>query len=97
MENGAEAGSDAVEMARGTLVTYTGDDTDAVMADSNVADPSIAPDLDSQPLTDWGVSVVDQDVLERNVAAQVQSHITRAKLRLMQPCQKERMNWIKGD
>jgi hypothetical protein len=30
-----------------------------------------AADLDSQPLNDLGVSVMDQDVLERNVAAQV--------------------------
>ena len=28
-------------------------------------------DLDSQPLDDLGVSVMDQDVLERNVAAKV--------------------------
>ena len=32
---------------------------------------SAAADLDSQPLNDLGVSVMDQDVLERNVAAQV--------------------------
>ena len=31
----------------------------------------VAADLDSQPLNDLGVSVMDQDVLERNVAAQV--------------------------
>jgi len=31
----------------------------------------ITADLDSQPLNDLGVSVMDQDVLERNVAAQV--------------------------
>ena len=31
--------------------------------------PSV--DLDSQPLTDLGVDVLDQDVLERTVAAQV--------------------------
>jgi hypothetical protein len=30
-------------------------------------------DLDSQPLNDLGVSVMDQDQLERNVAAQVGS------------------------
>ena len=34
-------------------------------------DASVAADLDSQPLNDLGVSVMDQDVLERNVAAQV--------------------------
>lgn len=28
-------------------------------------------DLDSRPLNDLGVSIMDQDVLERNVAAQV--------------------------
>lgn len=37
----------------------------------NVMDESVAADLDSQPLNDVGVSVMDQDVLERNVAAQV--------------------------
>ena len=37
----------------------------------NVMDDSVAADLDSQPLNDLGVSVMDQDVLERNVAAQV--------------------------
>lgn len=36
-----------------------------------MADQSVAMDLDSQPLSDLGVSVMDQDVLERNVAAQV--------------------------
>jgi hypothetical protein len=33
--------------------------------------PDMASDLDSRPLNDLGVSVMDQDVLERNVAAQV--------------------------
>ena len=32
---------------------------------------SVAEDLKTQPLDDLGVSVMDQDVLERNVAAQV--------------------------
>lgn len=32
---------------------------------------SEAEDLNSQPLDDLGVSVMDQEVLERNVAAQV--------------------------
>jgi len=32
---------------------------------------SLAGDLDSQPLNELGVSLMDQDVLERNVAAQV--------------------------
>jgi len=32
---------------------------------------SVAADLDSQPLNDLVVSVMDQDVLERNVEAQV--------------------------
>jgi hypothetical protein len=32
---------------------------------------SVLADLDSQPLTELGVSVVDQEVLEANVAAEV--------------------------
>ena len=71
MENGADVGSDDVEMATDTLVMSTEDGPNAVIADSNMADPSIAPDLESQPLTALGVSIMDQDVLERNVAAQV--------------------------
>jgi hypothetical protein len=31
----------------------------------------VVPDLDSQPLNDLGVSVMDQDTLERNLAVQV--------------------------
>jgi len=44
-----------------------------VLADSEdmLIDESVAADMDSQPLNDLGVSVMDQDVLERNVAAQV--------------------------
>lgn len=45
-----------------------------VLPEAMPADSSIAADLDSQPLNDLGVSVMDQDVLERNVAAQVQTH-----------------------
>jgi hypothetical protein len=36
-------------------------------------DTATVADLDSQPLGDLGVSVMDQDQLERNVAAQVPS------------------------
>jgi hypothetical protein len=32
---------------------------------------SVMADLDSQPLSDLGVSVMDQEVLEANVAAEV--------------------------
>jgi hypothetical protein len=71
MENSAEGGSDAVEMATDTPVMSAEDTSDSVMEDSTMANPSTAADLDSQPLTDLGVSVMDQDMLERNVAAQV--------------------------
>lgn len=71
MENGAQGGSDAVEMAIDAPVVTAEDTTDSVMEDGTMADPSTAADLDSRPLTDLGVSVMDQNVLERNVAAQV--------------------------
>jgi hypothetical protein len=38
-----------------------------------VAETTAMTDLDSQPLNDLGVSVMDQDELERNVVAQVTS------------------------
>ena len=71
MENGAENRSDATEMATDTPVMTAEDTSDALMEDSPLADPPAFADLDSQPLTDLGVSVMDQDVLERNIAAQV--------------------------
>lgn len=71
MENAAQDGTDAVEMATDDPVLTADDTTDSVMEDSTMADPSTAADLDSRPLTALGVSVMDQDVLERNVAAQV--------------------------
>jgi hypothetical protein len=71
MENGAAGGSDAVEMGTDTPVITADDISDPVMEDSSMAVPTTAADLDSQPLNELGVSVIDQDVLERNVAAQV--------------------------
>lgn len=65
--NGANGGSDDIEMAIDTVIIHT---SDPVVSET-MADQSVAADLDSQPLNDLGVSVMDQDVLERNVAAQV--------------------------
>jgi hypothetical protein len=36
---------------------------------------SVLADLDSQPLSDLGVSVMDQEVLEANVAAEVRERL----------------------
>jgi len=47
----------------------------AKIPDDKVMDESAAADLGSQSLNDLGVSVMDQDVLERNVAAQVSAPI----------------------
>ena len=41
------------------------------MAEEHEMATAEAADMDTQPLDDLGVSVMDQDVLERNVAAQV--------------------------
>ena len=52
----------------GSLPAYIADPAPVA---EDAMDISEAADLDSQPLNDLGVSVIDQDVLERNVAAQV--------------------------
>jgi hypothetical protein len=57
-----------VEMIEETMEMDTAGPS--VITDPKTAD-SVATDLDSQPLNELGVSVMDQDVLERNVAAQV--------------------------
>jgi len=44
-----------------------------VVPDTISADPCVPADLDLQPLNELGVGVMDQDVLERNVAAQVRT------------------------
>lgn len=58
---------------------------------------SPAPDSDSQPLTQLGVSVMDQDALERSVAARVRNPDGLADSRLMLPYQKEMTSWTEGD
>lgn len=45
--------------------------TEGMSVPDNMAEHSVATHLDSQPLSDLGVCVMDQDVVERNVAAQV--------------------------
>ena len=45
-------------------------DTESLFGGTTEERPT-AMDLDSAPLGDLGVSVMDQDVFERNVAAQV--------------------------
>lgn len=49
-----------------------------------ITDDSVAMDLDSQPLNDLGVSVMDQDVLERNVAAQADAALSKREDELEQ-------------
>ena len=63
-----------VEMTEEITAVDTEQMAVSVLLGTMPTDPSIAADLDSQPLNDLGVSVMDQDVLERNVAAQVQTH-----------------------
>jgi hypothetical protein len=59
-----------VEMIEETMEMDTAEPSVPAITDPMTAD-SVVTDLDSQPLNDLGVSVMDQDVLERNVAAQV--------------------------
>jgi hypothetical protein len=70
MENHGKEGSQDAEMATDAAAMATEDSPTPVVPETMV-DQSVAMDLDSQPLNDLGVSVMDQDVLERNVAAQV--------------------------
>ena len=42
-----------------------------IVPEDTIMEESVAADLGSQSLDDLGVSVMDQDILERNVAAQV--------------------------
>lgn len=63
-----------VEMTQETTAMDTEQMSVPGLPETVPTDSSIAADLDSQPLNDLGVSVMDQDVLERNVAAQVQTH-----------------------
>jgi hypothetical protein len=60
-------------------------------------DVPVAEDLDSQPLNDLGVSVMDQDVLERNVAAQVCHSQGSSHARLMRLCLRGTTSWIQSD
>lgn len=59
-------------------------------------DVPVAEDLDSQPLNDLGVSVMDQDVLERNVAAQVCHSRRCSHARLMRLCLRGTTSWIQS-
>jgi hypothetical protein len=43
-------------------------------ADGDAMEDTLGADLGSQPLDELGVSVMDQDVLEREVVAQVSPH-----------------------
>jgi len=70
MENRGKGDSQEVEMATDATAMTTEESFTPVVP-GTVVDQSFAMDLDSQPLNDLGVSVMDQDVLERNVAAQV--------------------------
>jgi hypothetical protein len=56
------------EAAPSTEPTMEGENVEVT-----VLETTAVMDLDSQPLNDLGVSVMDQDELERNVAAQVGS------------------------
>jgi hypothetical protein len=60
----------------GTGIPQEGGEVITDVASRNFQSPaerrqSVLADLDSQPLTELGVSVVDQEVLEANVAAEV--------------------------
>ena len=71
--------------------------SEAIVSEMNIPGPSAAADLDSRPLTDLGVSVMDQDVLERNVAAQVRPLLNgMTDMRLMLLCRNGRMNLTNG-
>jgi len=61
----SEAPPQAEDTAMQEVVETTTLPEDRVMTEA------VAEDLGSQSLDDLGVSVMDQDVLERNVAAQV--------------------------
>ena len=85
-----------VEMIEETMEMDTAGPSVTAITDPMTAD-SVATDLDSQPLNDLGVSVMDQDVLERNVAAQVGTppeSLTDNRRTRQFP--KERTNWTNG-
>jgi hypothetical protein len=83
-----------VEMIEETTEMDTAEQS--VITDPMTAD-SVATDLDSQPLNDLGVSVMDQDVLERNVAAQVgSSPESLTNNRRTRQFPQERTNWMNG-
>lgn len=65
-----ELDSDNAEV-RETVHSDTAEQTPVVVVKDSMGTDSVAADLDSRPLNDLGVSVMEQDVLERNVAAQV--------------------------
>lgn len=64
MATDADGDSSAMKMAEDIPVVSVESSSSATRTDTMA-------DLDSQPLEDLGVNIMDQDVLERNVAAQV--------------------------
>jgi hypothetical protein len=85
MATDADGDSDAMKMVDDIPEILTESPPSAIMV-VTMADQSAMEDLDSQPLNDLGVSVMDQDVLERNVAAQVRILGNITDVRRMQLC-----------